>query len=213
MSSADDDRASNYAVEMIDRPAHRPNPLVRGEHVYLRSVEPEDAELIQGWYAHADTARLMGEWPRSLARRRADAETAVRESGRDWFAFIVCLLADDRPIGRADIFEVDRLNGAAGFGLAIGEHGERGRGLGTDAVNAILDFCFGQLRLERVWLVTDSVNERAQHVYRKAGMVHEGRLRQAFYQDGVYQDDIRMAILRDEWAALERKRSWDFDER
>jgi RimJ/RimL family protein N-acetyltransferase len=195
------------------RSSSRPNPLVRGERVYLRAVEPEDADLIHGWYAHADTARLMGEWPRSRARRRADADSATREAGRDWFAYIICLIADDRPIGRADVFEVDRVNGSAGFGMAIGEHDERGKGYGTDAVNAILDFCFGQLRLERVWLVTDSVNERAQHVYEKAGMVHEGRLRQAFYQDGVFQDDIRMAILRDEWAALPRRRSWHYEER
>jgi RimJ/RimL family protein N-acetyltransferase len=197
---------------MSDGPV-RPNPLVRGERVYLRALEPEDAELIHGWYAHADTARLMGEWPRSLARRRNDAEAATREAGRDWFAFVICKIADDQPIGRADVFEVDRVNGSAGFGMAIGEHDQRGQGYGTDAVNAILDFCFGQLRLERVWLVTDSVNETAQHVYRKAGMVEEGRLRRAFYQDGVFQDDVRMAILRAEWEALDRKRSWDYAER
>jgi RimJ/RimL family protein N-acetyltransferase len=195
-----------------DRPA-RPNPLIRGERVYLRAMEPADVELIHDWYAHADTARLMGEWPRSLARRRADAEAALPEVGRDWFAFIVCLLGDDRPIGRIDVFEIDRYNGSAGFGLAIGEHALRGQGLGTDAVNALLDFCFGQLRLERVWLVTDSVNLRAQRVYEKAGMVHEGRLRKAFYQDGIWQDDIRMAILRSEWEGLSRKRSWDYTER
>ena len=77
----------------------RPNPLVRGERVYLRAIEPGDADLVHRWYAHADSARLMGEWPRSLARRRQDAETAVRESGRDWFAFIICRLEDDEPIG------------------------------------------------------------------------------------------------------------------
>jgi RimJ/RimL family protein N-acetyltransferase len=191
----------------------RPNPLVRGERVYLRALEPEDAEHIHRWYQHADTARLMGEWPRSLARRRADAETATREAGRDWFAFVICRIEDDEPIGRADVFEVDRLNGSAGFGMAIGEHRRRGLGLGTDTVNAILDFCFGQLRLERVWLVTDSVNETAQHVYAKAGMVEEGRLRRAFYQDGAFQDDVRMAILRGEWEALTRKRSWEYSER
>ncbi|MFL5726468.1 MAG: GNAT family N-acetyltransferase [Chloroflexota bacterium] len=191
----------------------RPNPLVRGERVYLRAIEPADAELIQGWYAHADTARLMGEWPRSLARRRLDAESAVKEAGRDWFAFVICLIADDQPVGRADVFEIDRLNGSAGFGMMIGEHRQRGQGLGTDAVNAILDFCFGQLRLERVWLVTDSVNERAQHMYRKAGIVEEGRLRRAFYQDGIFQDDVRMAILRADWQALSRKRSWEYAER
>ena len=71
-------------------------------------------------------ARLMGEMPRSLARRRADAEAATGKAGRDWFAFVICLIADDRPIGRADIFEIDRYNGSAGFGLAIGEHDVRG---------------------------------------------------------------------------------------
>jgi RimJ/RimL family protein N-acetyltransferase len=191
----------------------RPNPILRGEHVYLRAVEPEDADRIHGWYEHADTSRLMGEFPRSLARRRIDVDTAIRESGRDWYAFVICLVADDRPIGRMDLFEIDKVNGSAGFGMAIGVHAERGRGYGTDAVNALLDFCFGQLRLERVWLVTDSVNERAQHVYRKAGLVEEGRLRRAFYQDGVYQDDVRMAILRADWAAQSRKRSWEYAER
>ena len=195
-----------------DRPT-RPNPPVRGEHVYLRAMEPADAELVHVWYAHADSGRVLGEWPRSLARRRAVAVAAISVAGLDWFAFIVCLLADDRPIGRVDVFEVDRHNGSAAFGLAIGVHALRGRGLGTDAVNAVLDFCFGQLRLERVWLVTDSVNLVAQHVYEKAGLVHEGRLRKAFYQDGVWQDDIRMAILRSEWEALPRKRSWDYTER
>jgi RimJ/RimL family protein N-acetyltransferase len=194
-------------------PPGKPNPLVRGERVYLRAIEPADAELVHRWYEHADTARFMGEWPRSLARRRKDAESAANEAGRDWFAFIICLVEDDRPIGRADVFAIDRHNGSAGFGLAIGEHEVRGAGLGTDAVNAIVDFCFGQLRLERVWLVTDSVNLRAQHVYEKAGFVHEGRLRRAFYQDGVFQDDIRMAMLRSEWEERPRKRSWEFSER
>jgi len=193
--------------------ARRPNPPVRGERVYLRALEPDDVEHVHRWYEHADTARLMGEMPRSLAHRRADAESDVGKAGRDWFSFVICLLSDDRPIGRADVFEIDRINGSAGFGIAIGEHELRGEGLGTDAVNAIADVCFGQLRLERLWLVTDSVNARAQHVYEKAGFVHEGVLRRAFYQDGVFQDDIRMAMLRSEWDVLPRKRSCQHTQR
>ena len=193
--------------------ASRPNPRVRGERVYLRALEPDDIEHVHRWYEHADTARLMGEMPRSLAHRRSDAEADVGKAGRDWFSFVICLLTDDRPIGRADVFEIDRINGSAGFGIAIGEHDQRGAGLGTDAVNALADFCFGQLRLERLWLATDSVNARAQRVYEKAGFVREGVLRRAFYQDGVFQDDIRMAMLRSEWDALPRKRSWQYQER
>jgi RimJ/RimL family protein N-acetyltransferase len=50
-------------------------------------------------------------------------------------------------------------------------------------------------------------------MYRKAGMVEEGRLRRAFYQDGIFQDDVRMAILRADWEALVRRRSWEYAER
>ena len=37
-----------------------------------------------------------------------------------------------------------------------------------------MDFAFGELRMERLWLDTDAHNERAQAVYRKAGFSVEG---------------------------------------
>lgn len=91
----------------------------------------------------------------------------------------------------------------------IGEPSLWGQGLGTDAVNALVDFAFGQLRMERVWLDTDESNTRAQAAYRKAGFTEEGRLRHAWFRNGQWTDDIRMSLLRDEWAALPRRRSSD----
>jgi len=187
-----------------------PQPRHRGRRVYLRPFEPEDVALVHRWFSDAETSRLTGELPRSLARRR-DAAGDGGGEGADWFGFIICLIADDRPVGRADIFEIDRRNGSAAFGIAIGEASERGRGLGGDAVNAIVDFAFGQLRLERVWLGTDAENERALGVYERAGFKREARLRRAYFQDGVFQDEIRMAMLRSEWDALDRPKAWDLE--
>jgi RimJ/RimL family protein N-acetyltransferase len=188
-------------------PPDRPLQPIRGERVYLRAIEPDDAGLIHEWYQDAETAGLMGELPRSLARRRQRIEEAG--DGDDFFSFVICLLVDDRPIGRLDLFAIDRRNGSAAFGLAIGDRALWGRGYGTDAVNAVVDFAFGQLRLERVWLDTDAANVRAHRVYEKAGFTVEGRFRRAFYQDGQFLDDIRMAMLRDEWQQLSRPKSWD----
>ena len=83
---------------MPDAP-DRPNPLLRGERVYLRALEPEDADLVHRWYEHADTARLMGEWPRSLARRRADAESAD-DGGRTRLVRVHHLPRRGRPADR-----------------------------------------------------------------------------------------------------------------
>lgn len=188
---------------------HRPLRGLRGERVYLRPLEPEDADLVASWYDDDRVRRLMGDPPMSHARRRARYEEAGKGDGDDVFRFIICDLQDDGAIGRLDLFDIDRANGSCAFGIALGDPARWGQGLGTDAVNAVVDFAFGELRMERVWLDTDADNARAQAAYRKAGFTVEGRLRHAWFQDGTFTDDIRMAMLRDEWLALPRPKSWE----
>jgi RimJ/RimL family protein N-acetyltransferase len=187
----------------------RPVRGLRGQRVYLRPLEPSDADVVHGWYEDTRIQTLMGDPPMSSAARRRRYEDAVKADGTEVFRFVICLLEDDRPIGRTDLFEIDRQNGSCAFGITIGLPELWGQGLGTDAVNALVDFAFGQLRMERMWLDTDDRNARARAAYRKAGFTEEGRFRRAFYQDGRWSDDIRMAMLRDEWEALTRPRSWD----
>ena len=190
---------------MSDRPVRG----LRGQLVYLRPLEPEDADLVSAWYADDRVRKLMGDPPTSAARRRQRYAEAVKEDGDSVYRFLICRLDTDEPVGRTDIFFVDRANGSCAFGITIGDPAMWGQGLGSDAVHAVMDFAFGELRMERLWLDTDAHNERAQAVYRKAGFVVEGRLRHVWFQDGAYSDDIRMAILRDEWLALPRPKSWE----
>lgn len=187
----------------------RPIRGIRGERVYLRPLEPTDADVVHRWYEDTRIQTLMGDPPMSLAARRQRYEDAVKAGGAEVFRFVICLLDDDQVVGRTDVFEIDRQNGSCAFGITIGQPDLWGTGLGTDAVNAVVDFAFGQLRMERVWLDTDDHNARAQAAYRKAGFAEEGRFRHAFYQDGRWTDDIRMAMLREEWEALPRLKSWE----
>lgn len=187
----------------------RPVRGMRGLRVYLRPLEPADVGLVHRWYSDVRVQTLMGDPPISLASRQRRYEESAKDADADVFRFMICLLADDRGIGRTDLFDLDRQNGSCALGITIGEPELWGHGLGTDAVNALVDFAFGQLRMERVWLDTDAHNTRAQAAYAKAGFLEEGRLRRAFFQDGRWSDDVRMALLRPEWEALARPRSWD----
>ena len=189
--------------------AARPIRAPRGEHVYLRPLEPDDAEVVHGWYADDRFRITMGEIPMSLARRRRRYEDVANRSEEDVVRFVICRIEDDIPVGRADIFMIDHANGSCGFGIGIGDAAMRGQGLGTDAVGALVDFAFGELRMERVWLDTEASNTRAQASYRKAGFTEEGRLRHVWFVDGVHVDGVRMSLMRDEWLALPRPRSWD----
>jgi len=190
-------------------PDHR-RQGIRGALVFLRPLEPTDVERVHGWYQDGDFRRLMGDPPRSLEQRRRRYDAWVAERSETVYPFVICRLEDGEVVGRLDVFEIDRVNGSAGFGIGIGDESARGRGYGTDAVNAVVDFCFGELRLERVWLVTDEDNLRAQATYRRAGFREEARHRRAYIDRGRMRDEVRMSILRADWEALPRKRSWDW---
>ena len=127
-----------------------------------------------------------------------------REGKRD-YRFVICLLEDGRSIGTVGLHEVDREAGSAAFGIAIGEKDEWDRGYGTDALNAVADFGFSALRLERLWLDVYEQNLRARRSYEKAGFTVEGTMRHALFKGGEHSDVIRMSLLRDEWLALPRR--------
>ena len=82
-----------------------------------------------------------------------------------------------------------------------GARAGRDRGFGTEATRLIVDYVFTNLPIHRISLDVFAFNERAAHVYERAGFAREGVLRDNLYWDGVYHDSILMSILRPEWEA------------
>ncbi len=182
--------------------------IIQSGRVFLRPFEATDAELYRQWRADARPMALAG-WhdraPLSLAQVEARIERMAKEPDDDYINFLICLLADERPIGEVMLFDLDRANGSAELGIFIGEPDEWGKGYGTDAVNALIDFGFGELRLERIWLNVGTENDRARRAYEKAGFVHEGTVRHDRYESGRHTNGHVLSILRDEWLALPRR--------
>ena len=180
----------------------RPVPPLRGELVYLRPAEREDLDTFVRWFSDAETTRYLAmRAPFSKAMEEKWFDEMLARQGKEAYHFVICLLADERPIGTAGFHHVDYENGNAAFGISIGERGEWDRGYGTDALRAMCDFGFGELRLERIELDVYEPNRRARRSYEKAGFVTEGTLRHAHYSDGRHHDVLRMSLLRREWDA------------
>ena len=72
---------------------------LRGEQVYLRPLEPDDAEHIHRWYEDARVQTLMGEAPMSLAGAASDSRSRSRGTRGDVVHFVICRLADDDRSG------------------------------------------------------------------------------------------------------------------
>ena len=187
--------------------------LIRGEQVYLRPAERNDLALFVRWFNDAETASFLSmRAPMSIAAEEQWFERLLGEQGKSRWHFVMCKLDGGQPIGTIGLFDVDEVNGSAGMGIVVGEKSLWGKGYGTDALNALLDFGFGELRLERIWLEVNDDNLRGKRSYEKCGFVYEGTERHAMYRDGRHRDIELMSILRDEWSALTRRRSWELAE-
>jgi diamine N-acetyltransferase len=185
-------------------------PIIRGERVYLRAPERADVPTFVRWFNDADVLHnLAMNAPMSEAAEIVWFDRMLERQGSTDHHFVICLLADDRAIGTTGLHAIDQVNGSAEFGIAIGEKDEWDKGYGTDALRAICDFGFGELRLERIGLMVYAGNARGRRAYEKAGFTFEGTLRNAHFARGHLEDVHVMSLLRGEWEGLANRRAQD----
>ena len=72
----------------------------------------------------------------------------------------------------------------------------RGRGIGSDAHVALVDYLFAHTRAERLEAFTDAENGAEQRVLDKAGFAYEGTVRTYMWSQGRWRDPRLYSILR-----------------
>ena len=185
-------------------------PMLRGERVWLRAATKADFVEEAPAVSDAETGHFLGiKQPISPEGAEQFAQQMLSQQGHSIWAFVICLLADDQRIGSVNLRNLDRENGSAELAIVITDKSLQGRGLGTDALNCLVDFGFGELRLERIYLHVFDFNVRARRSYEKAGFQVDATLRHARFHRGQHHDVHLMSILRDDWLALDRRRAWD----
>jgi diamine N-acetyltransferase len=186
--------------------ADTPIPMLRGRLVFLRPAERTDVPLFVRWLSDQRTTRNLAlRSPIGLAMEERWFDDLLDHHGRDRWLFVICRREDRRPVGSMDLHELDLTSGGAGLGIVIGDPSDRSLGYGGDAIGALLDFAFDELRLERVWLDVYAANPDARRLYERLGFVLEATFRHGIYRAGRFDDVHRMAVLRAEWD--ERRRA------
>ncbi|MBK9209108.1 MAG: GNAT family N-acetyltransferase [Anaerolineales bacterium] len=177
--------------------------IIYGERVRLRATEREDVNNFYAWVNDPDVTRYLSlylpmstvdeeNWFNSMTQRSQSEKTLVIEvrDGNGW-----------KMIGNCGVFDIDTIGRLGEIGIMLGEKDEWDKGYGTEAMSLLVRHCFETLNFNRVYLRVYAENLRAKRAYEKAGFVEEGRLREAVYKNGKYDDVIIMSVLRAEWIA------------
>lgn len=162
--------------------------------IYLRPMTHGDTDLIVAWRNSEEVRRNF-----------IYQDLFTREGHENWIKnmvetgkviqMIICDLYGDTPLGSVYIRDIDRQHSKAEYGIFIGEKSARGRGVGTAAARLMLDYCFYEEKLHRIYLRAFASNLQAVRSYEKAGFIREGLLREDACIDGQYRDIVWMAAL------------------
>jgi RimJ/RimL family protein N-acetyltransferase len=166
----------------------------------FRSLKPSDVNYFKKWILDKEVIRYsMTKFHRiSNDLQIIDWFQATLFDGKTFQLGIVDPESGDL-IGYAGIASLNEVDGNGEYFIFIGDKIHWGKGIASFATKEILRMGFKNLKLHRIFLTASSSNPGAIRAYEKAGFVHEGRMREAFYRDNEYSDKVFMGILQGEF--------------
>ena len=112
--------------------------------------------------------------------------------------FTICMKPDNTPIGRIVLADIEDGWKAELWRIYIADTALRGKGLGKQAMMAMMSYCFDVLELQRLYLDHYTGNP-ASGLYLSLGFQYEGVLRGNCRKNGVLYDVHLMSMMQDEY--------------
>ena len=180
-----------------------------GKKVTLRAMEMKDCELIREMFNDPEMENLVVGWAFPVSQYAQEQWLMKNYNNQNSFRFVI-ETEEDGAVGIATLLDIDWKNRRAGHGIKLAKHKQRSKGIGTDAVMAIMRYAFDELNLNRLDGSWFDDNIASKNMYRKCGWVEEGIKRQYVYKKGQYRDLTIVGILAEEYYKLiEQNRYWD----
>ncbi len=181
--------------------------MISAEQVRLRALEREDVKRFYDWVNDPEVADWTNLYlPMSNADEERWFEDQLQRDKHEKPLAIEILDGETwKLVGSCSVFSIDWVNSAGELGIMIGDKSFWNKGYGTQVMLLLVGHCFETLNLNRAFLRVYSRNSRAVRIYQKAGFVEEGRLRQAAFRRGVYDDVVMMSVLRSEWTGRKKE--------
>lgn len=164
--------------------------------VRLRPFRREDIPDKIRWINDPGVNRFLHyELPLEQAKTEAWFEAVQKRSDR----YDAVIEADQTPCGLAGLLSIDRKSRKAELYITLGSPEYGGRGVAAEACRKLLAYAFGDLKLNRVYLYTETENLRAQRLFERIGFRKEGCLREEILSHGALADRFVYSILQREF--------------
>jgi len=169
---------------------------MESENILIRKSIFDDCEIFTRWeqqdyvkeFLTINKERTYGEVVKEFILREQDSSNEQ-----------YTIIHKNKPIGRIYLSKISKEFDSIDITrIYIGEKEYLGKGYGRECMELLLDYCFNELKMERVSLDHYTGNA-AGELYLKLGFKYEGVMRNSAKKDNEYFDLHLMSMLREEY--------------
>ena len=176
-----------------------PHPVLATTRLRFRQFRSDDVDGMHECFADPGAMRF---WNQPVYTKRIETERSVRsfiDCTPSYYRFwAVADAGTDRCLGLVNYHDGHIRSKRASIGYMINPALHR-QGIATEAVTAMLDFCFVELGLHRLQAFIHPDNHPSVRLVEKFRFRREGLLRDNLRVGEVWRDDVLYALLADEW--------------
>ena len=181
--------------------SHKGTQTIETTRLILRRAVREDAEaMFRNWASDSEVTKYLT-WPTyekvETAHQILDLWASEYEKP-NYYQWMIVLKELGEPIGSISVVRQNDRVEEAEIGYCIGSHWWH-KGIMTEALNAVIEYLFTEVGMNRVAARHDPNNPHSGGVMRKCGMKYEGTHRACDRNNQGICDAAQYAILRSEW--------------
>lgn len=171
---------------------------LNGTKVNLRALEPSDLNFIYEVENNVDVweiSHTQTPYSKFLIKQYLEnAHQDIFEAKQ--LRLVICESKTLQPIGLIDLFEYDPKNNRCGIGILIQEKSDRKKGMGSEALQLLLDYAFYHLNLRQIFANIDRENLVSLKLFEKFGFEKIGIKKQWNLVNGIYKDELLLQKIK-----------------
>lgn len=170
---------------------------LQGNMVYLRALEPDDLDFIyrienneEVW----EVSNTQTPYSRFLIRQYLEnAQQDIYEAKQ--LRLAICRQNSFEAAGLIDLFDYDAANKRAGIGIIIQNPEDRGVGLGTEALELLINYAFKRLYMHQLYANIDMDNSASIALFTTFGFRCAGVKKQWNNRGSHYTDEALYQLI------------------
>jgi diamine N-acetyltransferase len=169
---------------------------LKGEHIYLRALEPEDLDFIHDIENNQDIWEISNTiTPYSKFLIKQYLEQAHKDIFEVKQLRLVICDYNDVSLGMIDVFDFDFKNRRAGIGILINDSANRQKGYGKEALQLLTSYCKSHLDLHQLYCNVSEENEHSLKLFKQQGFEIIGLKKDWNYVHGSYKNEYLLQSI------------------